>query len=927
MNSSSNLNIIKPIYNLKDDENITIELLNDEYFDSINCTLEFRLISTDPDYETFDLYPVQTIKAQGSENKLTYDEFKMEYIGRTSFFHIFLNINQEQEQYIENKEEEEGKEEENEIEKKVEENEEKYQEIKEEEKEEKNEKEKEEGIKEDDIKEYIETEEVNKNEEEIKEDDIKEYIETEEVNKNEIIISDESLKKTCKNEEIIEGKCSDGTMDNEQVEQIYNYLKENILNQNYTGDNTVVETENVIFQISTFEYQKNSMNPNISSIDLGKCESILKSKYNLSDNDSLYIVKTDIKSEDLSSTYVQYEVYHPITKIQLKLDYCNSVKITVNVPVNLDKNTISIYESLSELGYNLFSSSDSFYNDICSTYTSESGTDMTLEDRKKEIYWTNGNISICQSGCENESYNKTTKKAKCNCDVQKSSTVTDISKINFEPNKIADSFLNTLTNSNFLVLKCYKLVLDFGNILKNKGRIIMSIIFLLFIILLFIYIIKDRKKINYYIKLIIKNKIQNNEGQNNKTTKIFKNDNVTKNEKIKKKLNNKKKIKNKSNIKAARKDILKDKVKNINNNKVKNNNNKKGKGKNQKSTQLKNHEPPKKNKKECAKVNKNKNECKKVNKNKNFEIRNSNNIIVNSKSDLVQKTKHDYININIIPISNLNYGKYKKKKKKERKNNIQIYNKHKILNDRSITSANMYNNNEIYKLFNDQELNSLEYELAINLDKRTYFQYYWSLLKKKQLILFTFLPQNDYNLLSIKISLFLLCFSLYFTINGFFFSDDTMHKIHKDNGNYNIIYQIPQIFYSSIVSGFINIILKLLSLSEKNILVLKQIKNIKIANQYSKNIEKCITIKFITFYIISNFLLLFFWFFISCFCAVYTNTQQILIKDTLISFALSMAYPFGLNLISGLFRIPALRDKSKNNKCLYKFSCYIALIL
>ena len=70
---------------------------------------------------------------------------------------------------------------------------------------------------------------------------------------------------------------------------------------------------------------------------------------------------------------------------------------------------------------------------------------------------------------------------------------------------------------------------------------------------------------------------------------------------------------------------------------------------------------------------------------------------------------------------------------------------------------------------NDQELNNLEYERAINIDKRTFFQYYFSLLKKKHLILFTICPSQDYNLTAIKISLFLLSFSLYFTINGFFF--------------------------------------------------------------------------------------------------------------------------------------------------------------
>ena len=36
--------------------------------------------------------------------------------------------------------------------------------------------------------------------------------------------------------------------------------------------------------------------------------------------------------------------------------------------------------------------------------------------------------------------------------------------------------------------------------------------------------------------------------------------------------------------------------------------------------------------------------------------------------------------------------------------------------------------NKYYKL-NDHEMNSLEYNTAIKFDKRTYFQYYFSLLK------------------------------------------------------------------------------------------------------------------------------------------------------------------------------------------------------
>ena len=264
------------------------------------------------------------------------------------------------------------------------------------------------------------------------------------------------------------------------------------------------------------------------------------------------------------------------------------------------------------------------------------------------------------------------------------------------------------------------------------------------------------------------------------------------------------------------------------------------------------------------------------------------------------------------------------------KHSVEIYKPKILKTDRELTNSEKRLNEDTYfnniNNINDEELNTLEYEIAIIYDKRTYFQYYWSLLKKKQLILFTFLPANDYNLYTIKISLFLLAFSLYFTINGFFFSDDTMHKIHEDNGAFNIIYQIPQILYSTIISAIINAILKLLSLSEKNILLIKQEKNLNIAIKKSKNIERCITIKFTYFFILSIILLLFFWYFISCFCAVYTNTQSILIKDTLMSFGISMLYPFGLNLLPGILRIPALRAKNKDKKCIYRTRELIALI-
>ena len=90
-----------------------------------------------------------------------------------------------------------------------------------------------------------------------------------------------------------------------------------------------------------------------------------------------------------------------------------------------------------------------------------------------------------------------------------------------------------------------------------------------------------------------------------------------------------------------------------------------------------------------------------------------------------------------------------------------------------------------------------------------------------------------------------------------------------------------------------------------------------------KDVNNKIKCKFILFFIISFLLLMVFMFYISCFCGVYVNTQIHLIKDTITSFVLSSTHPFGILLIPGIFRISALRTKSKNNQCPYRFSNFI----
>ena len=253
------------------------------------------------------------------------------------------------------------------------------------------------------------------------------------------------------------------------------------------------------------------------------------------------------------------------------------------------------------------------------------------------------------------------------------------------------------------------------------------------------------------------------------------------------------------------------------------------------------------------------------------------------------------------------------------------YNKNKILNLKK-NNDEYANNNKLIINFNNYELNSLSYSDALKYDKRTYCEYYFSLLKTKHLLLFSFYPIKDYNSPIIKIFLFFFTFVLFYTVNALFYTDSTMHEIYEESGKFNFIYHIPQILYSTIISSSINIIIKTLSLSEKNILEIKKEKKIIDLKNKIKKVLKCLKIKFTFFFILSFIFLVLFWYYLSCFCAVYKNTQIHLLKDTLLSFCLSLLYPFGLNLIPGFFRIPSLKDVNKNKICLYRISKIIQII-
>ena len=156
-----------------------------------------------------------------------------------------------------------------------------------------------------------------------------------------------------------------------------------------------------------------------------------------------------------------------------------------------------------------------------------------------------------------------------------------------------------------------------------------------------------------------------------------------------------------------------------------------------------------------------------------------------------------------------------------------------------------------------------------------------------------------------------------------FFTDDSIHQHYKSQGK-NFTYQIPSIIYSTIISSVINMFLKKLCLSQDDILKFKKNIDFQNVDENIRKIKKCLKIKFLFFIVNCFILLVFFWYYISTFCSVFVNTQIPLIKDTIISYISSMLYPFGLNLLPGILRIPSLQNKKM--RIIYFISKIIAMI-
>ena len=660
------------------------------------------------------------------------------------------------------------------------------------------------------------------------------------------------------------------------------------------GEEVIIEgDDDFYFCLSAYDGKKfpeksNNNSNRFSVIDLEECEDRLREKYGINDSLSLIILKYEKISNASVEKTIQYEVYEPINKTKLDLSICSDISIDIYVPVELSPKLQNLYNELKDLGYDLFDINDDFYQDICTPYNSENGTDVLLSDRIN--YYHNNDETRCQANCKLSNYLPEEQYIKCECDISNSEIKTE-STNKFSAKFIYESFFDILKYSNYKVLKCFNLVFKLNNLTKNKGSILTLVYFAVFLVIIILFYIKGFNQLKEFISFD-----KNIKNTSSKNLKIYEKEKPSNNDnKIKPELKqNEIMILNNITNKNNDSKITKRSSKDINNNQIHRKNNSKNlslKRYKRRKSSIKSiifQNPPKKDKiKRHANVD------------NNFKKINNDIKIVSDERILTNKR---------------NFNEYEKNS-----NSNRIINQ--LSNDKNINlEINQYNKEAPLDNF---ELNNLEYEEAIKLDKRKFLELYWSILKREHLILFTFFNWNDHNIIFLKFIRFIFLVCTDMAMNVFFFSDDTMHKMFLDYGKYNFIQQIPQIVYSTIISNLIEIILCYLSLTDK---LFYQMKKFNEKDTFTKaKIIKCIKLKINFFFVFTFIMFLFYWYLITSFCAVYQNTQIAFIKDSLVSFCLGLLYPFVLYLIPSSLRIISLKFTRWKLSFIYKLSDIIPI--
>ena len=630
-----------------------------------------------------------------------------------------------------------------------------------------------------------------------------------------------------------------------------------------------------IYQIYSLSNKKRI--DGITYLDFDNCAKILKERHNLGKDEDLIMFKIEYKYPGLKIPIIEYQIFNKNGMRKLNLYHCKNVKIMYYIPKEIN--------NYKDYKYN---PNHPYYSEKCLNIDTDFPTDLVLYDRKNEF--NKNSMSLCESICTFKGYINNNIICECEVKLKFNSFLND----NSDKYNVVYRFDVKETNeNNFWTVNCFLNRKIKFSLLFNECSIFNIIIFILIIVGAVLFILKEfnllQKRIKNFIQLFLmikKEKGELGDGEIGNSYIIeLEEEEISENSKDKKGM----KISFNTNTINKNMETMNEENK-IDENSINNNeNNYKAKNTSGEILKIKSHK--------ILKANNNKKSIKKLKK-YNFPKK----IKVQELNDISQNS------------SSLN-------------SKIPFENKKVIFNDSKNINKIIENKNRKseYLMKSDFDLNNLGYKDAKLLDKRTFMQYYVSLIKTKHIIFFVFKPKYQFHSRIIHYCFLLFLIPFYLAFNTFFVDSATIHNIYISKGSFDLSYNLPKIIGATIILYILQTIFYYFISTDDDVLEIKSIEEKKFIDIINEKI-RIITLKCILFFATSLILLNLCGFYIGCFAAIFPKTIIHLFIRLILSFIFSLIIPLVLYFLPAAFRFYALKGFTKQSEDLYRISQYLQIL-
>ena len=303
--------------------------------------------------------------------------------------------------------------------------------------------------------------------------------------------------------------------------------------------------------------------------------------------------------------------------------------------------------------------------------------------------------------------------------------------------------------------------------------------------------------------------------------------------------------------------------------------------------------------------------------------------ILNSNNNTLIASGERLININI------------PNNKRASKLNLSKRTKSTIFDENTLMSKDILSKYKQYdeeiKDFKEEDLNikidieeylstdydDMGYDDAIKRDKRTFSNYLYDKLKSNQIILSTFYSNEPLRPKSIKILLLILDIDLYLLVNGLFYNDEYISELFHSDKEENFFSFIPRSYdrflYTTIVGVVVDYVIDCFFIEEKKIKgIFKREKTNRLFLKYetTKKIKE-INNRYTGFIILSFIIIVFTWYYISCFNYVFHYTRIEWMKSSVLIIIFMQIISILTCLLVSIIRFIGFKLKSEK---IYKIS-------